>query len=110
MQSFCRNGISFDTGMHVMGGWRDGGTLDRLTRYIGIRNSLKLRDIDDNCMDEITVLRDDTVYRISASRNGFIDSLVSYFPDSKSELENYIDSIERIANSFDLFNLRALRF
>lgn len=110
LQSFCRNGISFDTGMHVMGGWRDGGTLDRLTRYIGIRNSLKLRDIDDNCMDEITVLRDDTVYRISASRNGFIDSLVSYFPDSKSELENYIDSIERIANSFDLFNLRPYDF
>lgn len=106
LQSFRRGGVSFDTGMHVMGGWRPGGTLDRITRYLGIRDRLDIASINDDCMDSVTSLADGVTYRIPAGRDAFIDGMSGYFPDQRRGLEDYMSAIDRIAGSFDLFNLR----
>lgn len=106
LQSFKRGKVSFDTGMHIMGGWSRGGNLDVITRYLGIRNSLKLQDTDAECMDSVVSLSDNAVYKIASGRQGFIDSLAKYFPNQRNNLVKYVDAMERIADSFDLFNLR----
>lgn len=106
LQSFTRDGISFDTGMHVMGGWRQGGSIDRITRYLGIRDSLDISSINDDCMDSVTSLADGVTYNIPAGQNAFIDRLSEYFPGQRDGLVAYLDAIGRIADSFDLFNLR----
>ena len=106
LQSFVRNGVSFDTGMHVMGGWRPGGTLDKLTRYLGIRDSLDIVDINDKCMDTVTSLADSVTYHIPSQPQAFIETMSRYFPAERDGLIQYIQAIERIADSFDLFNLR----
>ncbi len=106
LQSFVRNGVSFDTGMHVMGGWRPGGSIDRITRYLGIRDSLEIESVNDDCMDSVTSLADGVTYRIPAGREAFIERLSGYFPAQRDGLVAYLDAVERISDSFDLFNLR----
>ncbi len=106
LQSFIRDGVSFDTGMHVMGGWRKGGSIDRITRYLGIRDSLDISSVNDDCMDSVTSLADGMTYHIPAGRDAFVDRFSEYFPDQRAGLVAYLDAIGRIADSFDLFNLR----
>ncbi|MDE6403695.1 MAG: NAD(P)-binding protein, partial [Muribaculaceae bacterium] len=106
LQSFSRDGVMYDTGMHVMGGWRQGGTLDKITRYLCIRDKLDIAEINDGCMDQVTSLADAVTYKIPAGREAFIDALAQYFPSEREGLEQYVAAIERITDSFDLYNLR----
>ena len=94
LQSFVRNGVSFDTGMHVMGGWRPGGSIDRITRYLGIRDSLEIESVNDDCMDSVTSLADGVTYRIPAGREAFIERLSGYFPAQRDGLVAYLDAVK----------------
>ncbi|MCM1449561.1 MAG: FAD-dependent oxidoreductase [Clostridiales bacterium] len=109
LQSFERNGVSFDTGMHVVGGVRNGGSVDRILRYLGVRDRLQLCDVPDDCMDQIFSLADAESFRIPSGKDSFIDYLSSRFPSERLGIERYVETITEIADSFDLFNLRAYR-
>ncbi|MDE6154314.1 MAG: FAD-dependent oxidoreductase, partial [Muribaculaceae bacterium] len=106
LQTFLRNGVQFDTGMHVMGGWTMGGSIDRITRYLGIRDRLNIVEINSQCMDTVTSLADGMTYSIPSGRDRFIECMAGYFPEERENLGCYVEAIERIADSFDLFNLR----
>ena len=51
LQTFVRNGETFDTGMHMLGGFHPGGSLFKICHYLGIMEHLKIRPTDDECMD-----------------------------------------------------------
>lgn len=106
LQSFTRNGVRFDTGMHVSAGWHQGGNLDRITRYLGIRDKISLTAIPSWETDTVTVLRDGTKYSIPSGKDNFIRALAEYFPGTDKELRSYVEAMQEIADSFDLFNLR----
>ena len=42
LQTFRRCGFTFETGMHTLGGFNEGGSLDKICRYLGIRDELLL--------------------------------------------------------------------
>ncbi|MBF1605504.1 MAG: FAD-dependent oxidoreductase, partial [Prevotella shahii] len=46
LQNFTRKGILFDTGMHMLGGFRPGQTLYRICQHLGIMQKLKLKRVD----------------------------------------------------------------
>ena len=52
LQSFTRNGVTFDAGMHVVGGLQPGGSLNRICRHLGILDQLHCRPVDADCGDE----------------------------------------------------------
>lgn len=106
LQTFTRWGERFDTGMHVIAGMQPGGSIDRICRYLGIRDRVMLRDVDDDCSDCLYFADDRQTYCIAKGRRGYIDSLAAYFPDSRSELEAYVDAIFAITDEVDLFSLR----
>lgn len=106
LQTFSRFGEEFDTGMHIIGGMHEGGNIRRLCEYLDIIDKIKIREVDADCTDELFFIEDGATYRLARSREGFIDSLSSYFPDSRQEIVNYVDAVYSIADSFDLFNLR----
>ena len=56
LQSFRRDGIDFETGMHILGGFNEGDTVYRIFDYIGILDRLRLKRSDPDCMDQITYL------------------------------------------------------
>lgn len=108
LQTFTRCGKSFDAGMHVMGGWQPGGTLDRITLYIGIRDKIKIEPVPVECMDSVYVASTGKEYRIPSDRTLFIDAMDGYFPGSREEVSRYLDAVNGIADAFDLFNLRPI--
>lgn len=106
LQSFTRWGMAYETGMHVLGGLRKGGSIHKICAYLGILPLLRLRDVDDGCTDEIHYSSDGAVYRIRQGRSGFIDSLSEYFPEERENLIRYVDHLYNIADEVDFFYLR----
>lgn len=106
LQTFRRFGESFDTGMHVIGGMNPGGNIYRICQYLGIIDRVQIKNVDDDCMDSLYFAQDKTTYRIRKGKKGFIDSLASYFPAERKQLEVYVNAVFGIVNDIDLFNLR----
>ena len=108
LQSFRRGALQFDTGMHLLGGFRPGGNVWRLCRHLGVLEKLRLRHTDAQCMDEITLLDEQTTYRIAEGREGFVESWAHYFPQARTELQNYVAAMYQLVERLDLFHLRAV--
>ena len=108
LQSFRRGALQFDTGMHLLGGFRPGGNVWRLCRHLGVLEKLRLRHTDAQCMDEITLLDEQTTYRIAEGREGFVESWARYFPQARAELQNYVTAMYQMVECLDLFHLRAV--
>lgn len=106
LQSFRRFGESFDTGMHVIAGMQPGGNIRRICQYLGILDQVKVREVDDDCTDSIYFAEDQAHYHIKKGKQGFVDSLASYFPEERERLEAYVAALFRITDSLDLLHLR----
>lgn len=106
LQTFRRFGETFDTGMHVIGGMRPGGNIRRICEYLGIMDSVNIRDVDDLCTDRLYFAEDRSYYDIARGREGFIDTLAKYFPEEHQGLEAYVDAIFRIVDEVPLFKLK----
>ena len=106
LQTFRRFGEVFDTGMHIIGGMQKGGNIRKICQYLGILDKVEIRDVDDNCTDEIYFDEDKTTYRIAKGKDSFVESLACSFPEEKDNLVKYVNAIYSIADETDLFNLR----
>lgn len=107
LQTFRRFGESFDTGMHIIGGMRGGGNIQRICRYLGIDATAFIRDIDDDCSARLYFAEDKQYYKISSGRERFVDSLAEVFPSQKDCLRQYVDALYRLSSEADLFYLRS---
>lgn len=106
LQTFRRFGEEFDTGMHVIGGIQPGGNIRRICQYLGIMDKVEFMDVDDECTDSLYFAEDKMTYRIQKGKEGFVKSLATYFPEEKTNLEEYLKAIYDITDAVDLFNLR----
>lgn len=104
LQTFRRHGVTFETGMHTLGGFNKGGTLDRICRYLGIREELKLQD--DDLLTEITYKQPSVTYRLPYGRQAFEDYLCQAFPHEASGIKKYVAELYSLASETDLFYLR----
>lgn len=106
LQSFTRFGEVFDTGMHVIGGMRDGGNIRRICEYLGIFDKVHIMDVDSDPIDVLYFSEDKHTYRIAEGKENFVASLVESFPDQGENLKNYVDAIFNIVGELDMFFLR----
>lgn len=106
LQSYKRFGEIFDTGMHVFGGMQNNGNIRRICEYLDILNDFETVEIDKKVCYQVFVAEDNVLYEIGKGRDGFINSLSSYFPEEKRNIENYLSEIYRIMDESDLFYLR----
>lgn len=106
LQTFLRRGFAFETGMHMLGGMRPGGSVMRLCRWLGIADHLNLRHADADCMDQVTYLGPGDTYRLPEGREAFTQYLIGCFPAERAGIERYVASLYRMADEVDLFNLR----
>lgn len=106
LQNFSRHGIHFDTGMHILGGFRPGKTLHRICQHLGIEQKLRLQPVDSLCMDEIYYASDRTTYRVAEGKEGFVESFAKHFPHQRTQLQRYVTALYELASEIDLFNLR----
>ncbi len=106
LQSYQRFGVTFDTGMHVVGGMHSNGNLYSICRYLGILGKIKIMDVDNDCTDRVYVASEDKHYDIAKGIEGFINSLSAYFPHQRNELRNYVNAMIALTQEMDLFYLR----
>ncbi len=106
LQMFSRHGIDFETGMHMLGGLRPGGSIRKICEYLGIVSQLDIKPTDHDCMDSITYLSDGMTYRIPEGRENFIAYLAQHFPHQASQIKAYVDKVYELSEEVDLFYLR----
>lgn len=106
LQTFYRKGIGFESGMHLLGGIRKGGSIYKLCRYLGIMDQMDIRDVDHDCMDQITYFSDGRTYRIPEGRDNFTQYFQELFPDEADSIKAYVDTLYDIVNEIDFFYLR----
>ena len=90
LQCFWRHGKLYETGMHIMGGFTANGSLNKICSYLGIMQHLQIEHLPDECMDIVRFESEDKEYRLASGREGFTQSLITYFPDEAEGIKAYI--------------------
>ncbi len=106
LQTFALRKKVFDSCVHYIGGLGEGHTLNRIFAYAGIMEGLRLQELDPQGFDQILFGEEADAYPL-ATRSHFIESLLPHFPAEEGALISYLALIERVCESFPLYNLRA---
>lgn len=106
LQTFRRGSATFETGMHILGGLRPGGSIYKICNYLGIADKLCLRDVDHDCIDEVYYHSDLHTYRIPEGREAFITYMAKEFPHEETAVREYVNAVYRLADEVDFFFLR----
>lgn len=97
LQTFVRNGVRFETGMHYIGSAGKGEILDTLLRYLDIRDGLELHSLDSDGYDTVTFKGQD--FRFCRGQEAFTDGLAEFFPGQKDNLARYISTVYKASES-----------
>jgi all-trans-retinol 13,14-reductase len=106
LQTFAREKIIFDSGVHYVGGLDKGQNLYTLFRYLGIMDKLKIQKMDEDGFDAIMFEGDPTVYKYAQGYENFIGRLTKQFPEEEEAIRRYCDGIKDVCSKFPLYNLR----
>lgn len=107
LQTYARNKVIFDSGVHYIGGLAQGEHLYKVFDYLGIMEKLKLKRLDLNGFDRITFKDDKREYRLAQGYDNFIAQLLPDFPDERAALNAYVHEMQEVCSRFPLYNLRA---
>lgn len=97
LQCFYRNGVKFETGMHFIGSADRGQVLDRLLRFLGIREGLQLSRLDESAYDIVAL--GGSRFHFANGREPFIESMAGYFPSQRDNLAKYHSIVSSIAEA-----------
>lgn len=107
LQTFVRDRIIFDSGVHYVGGLDKGQNLYQLFKFLGIMDKMKLRKMDEDVFDAVLFGDDPKVYRYAQGYPNFISTLVRDFPEEEAAIRKYCDAIKDVCSKFPLYNLRS---
>ncbi len=107
LQTYVRDKVIFDSGVHYLGGLGKGQNLYQLFKYLGIMDRLKLQQYDEDVFDKIIIENDVQEYVFAQGYENFIQHLLKDFPAEEKGLRLYCDKIKEVCNKFPLYNLRS---
>ena len=107
LQTFRRNHVTFDTGIHYIGGLDKGQNLYKVFNYLGLTERLALKKMDESGFDVILFKDDERQYVHGMGYENFIESLNQQFPDEKIAIINYCELIKQTCATIPLYNLKA---
>ncbi len=105
LQTFVRDKVIFDSGVHYIGGLSKGENLYQLFQYLGLMDKLKLQRMDEDAFDKIIISNDEHEYPLAQGYDNFIAKLTEHFPGEKNAIVAYCDKIKEICSKFPLYNL-----
>ena len=106
LQTYVRDKVIFDSGVHYLGGLSRGQNLYQIFKYLGIVDKLKLQRLDE-VFDKILIENDEKEYVYAQGYDNFIEKLLINFPAEEKALHVYCDKIREICSKFPLYNLRS---
>lgn len=104
LQCFERRGARFETGMHFIGSAAEGQTLDRLLRYLEVRDDIRLSPLDPQGYEVVSLMGQH--FAFANGREPFIEQMSRYFPHQRDHLQRYFDLIEKVARASSLHSLK----
>lgn len=107
LQTFVRDRVIFDSGVHYVGGLDKGQNLHTLFTYLGIMDKLKLRKMDEDVFDAIMFEGDPKTYRYAQGYENFIQNILKDFPEEEDAIRKYCEGIREVCSKFPLYNLRS---
>jgi all-trans-retinol 13,14-reductase len=105
LQTFVRDRVIFDSGVHYIGGLEKGQNLYQILKYIGVMDKLKLEKLDENAFDKIILDDDPNEYPFAQGHENFIKQLSAYFPEEEKAIRKYCDAMRDVCSKFPLYNL-----
>ena len=105
LQTFVREKIIFDSGVHYIGGLEKGQNLYQILKYIDVMDKLKLEKLDENAFDKIITDNDPNEYPFAQGYENFIERLSGFFPGERGAIEKYCDAVREVCSKFPLYNL-----
>ena len=105
LQTFSRDKVIFDTGVHYIGGLAEGQNLYRYFSYLGIMNALKLHPMDPEGFDIVTFNDDPQDYPYAQGYEAFSNTLLKQFPQESQAITTYIKTLKWVCSNFPLYNL-----
>lgn len=103
-QTFKRNGVDLDTGIHYVGSMDEGEILRQYFTYFGIQSRLKLRRLDEDAFDIIRHNGQD--YPFAMGHEHFIETLTRSFPKEKEAIRKYVSTIAAIGDTISVEQLK----
>ncbi len=107
LQTYVRDKVIFDSGVHYLGGLEKGQNLYQIFQYLGIMDKLNLQRQDIDVFDKILIEGHDTEYHYAQGYENFINKLLVHFPAEEKGLRLYCDKIKEICSKFPLYNLKS---
>lgn len=105
LQTFSRDKVIFDTGVHYIGGLSEGQNLNRYFQYLEIMDNIPLKRMDD-AYDIITFDDDPVEYKHVQGYKNFSKSLLEQFPGEEAALQAYEKKMEDTCDNFPLYRMR----
>ncbi|WP_265132557.1 phytoene desaturase family protein [Chryseobacterium oranimense] len=105
LQTFSREKLIFDTGVHYLGGLSKGQNLHQFFSYLGIMDDLKLHKMDEDSYDKISFGDENIEYPHAQGYENFVEQLTAYFPNEKQNLENYCEEIQYVCAQFPRYQV-----
>ncbi|MCL8535859.1 NAD(P)/FAD-dependent oxidoreductase [Chryseobacterium gallinarum] len=105
LQTFSRDKLIFDTGVHYLGGLSKGQNLNRFFCYLEIMDELELQKMDEDGYDRISFGEEDFEYPHAQGYQNFVEQLSRYFPEERENLENYCEEIQYVCSQFPRYHV-----
>jgi all-trans-retinol 13,14-reductase len=106
LQTYVRDKVIFDSGVHYLGGLGKGQNLYQVFKYLGIIDKLKLQKMEEDVFDKIIIENDEKEYVYAQGYENFIQHLLKEFPAEEKALRLYCEKIKEVCSKFPLYNLR----
>ena len=106
LQTFARDKVIFDSGIHYVGGLDKGQNLHQLFTYLGIMDKLKIVKMDEDAYDVVSFGDDSKEYHYAQGYDRLIKNLVTDFPEEEQAIRKYCDTLKEICSKFPMYNLK----
>ena len=93
MQSYQRDGLSFDTGFHYVGGLAEGQQLHRVFSHLGLMKLPWVR-LDAEGFDRVTIGQQ--TFPMAEGYDRFADTLSEFFPQEREALKKYVELLRHL--------------
>ena len=107
LHHFKREGVEFETGMHVIAAFQPGGVLNKICSYLGIMEKLSVLPTDDDCFELFQIGSDQKIYRYAKGAERFIETLAIEFPEEKDNIRRYVKAMYDIVKEAKIYNLES---
>ncbi|SFB05817.1 phytoene desaturase family protein [Algoriphagus aquimarinus] len=105
LQTFKRDKVKFDSGVHYIGGLDKGQALYPFFKYFNLFENVEKELLDKDGYDVISFENDDILYPHGQGYENFVQQLLKHFPKEEEGLRKYCDEIKRICEKFEWYNL-----